>query len=233
MSLGSDIKAALDALSDANKADMAAVWEAIGGEIEDETIGITVGCIMMFDGTGWVDNSTMAGWYACIPENSGQGCPDMVNSFVMGKVVADAGTTGGANSITLASANLPTHTHTINHDHPSKTSSGPTSTDHTHTTNVGSHGHGIIENLAGTSAPYGIDYGTTANNSNSGYIKSTTIGNKTSGNPNTGGANRLDDHTHSVNLVNYTGSSGDGGFANTAFDNRPVWYSMIFIRKCA
>ena len=58
-----------------------------------------IGTIWMFDGTHWVDNFTIPGWYACIAANAGQGCPDMVDKFVMGKVVAGAGDTGGNNTI--------------------------------------------------------------------------------------------------------------------------------------
>jgi hypothetical protein len=60
--------------------------------------------------------------------------PNINNSlFLMGS--ATAGTTGGANSITLSTVNLPSHSHTINHGHANTfalaNATVPTST-HTH-----------------------------------------------------------------------------------------------------
>jgi hypothetical protein len=214
---------------------------------------IPVGTVWMFDGTNWVDNSTIAGWYACIAANVGQGCTDMVNRFVMGKVVAGGGSTGGSNSITIISAMLPTHTHAIDHDHPVKTSAGPSVADtgtqsasHSHTTDIGSHGHNLssnwhpsagssdyaLNNLCSVGANHGVPSWCTPQPS---YYRanSTTIGNKGSGIQSASHSHSMQSHTHEVNLDNFTGSSGDGGFANTAFDNKPAYYSIIFIRKCA
>ena len=97
-----------------------------------------VGFVAMFDGTGWVDNSTLPGWYACIAANAGVGAPDMVDKFAMGKVVTGSGVNGGNNSHTITSAELPTHTHAIDHTH--ATSSGQ-SVSHTHNTVMGNHKH--------------------------------------------------------------------------------------------
>jgi hypothetical protein len=56
------------------------------------------------------------------------------------------GTAGGGESKTINSANLPTHTHAIDHDHPA-TSSGTESADHTHSGSTGgisaNHVHAI------------------------------------------------------------------------------------------
>ncbi|GBR77286.1 hypothetical protein NO2_1690, partial [Candidatus Termititenax persephonae] len=41
------------------------------------------------------------------------------------------------------------------------------------------------------------------------------------------GANSVN-HTHSVTLSGNTGNTGSG----TAFDNRPSYYSLIYIRRC-
>jgi len=88
------------------------------------------GAIIMFDAnnaggggdpTGesgaWVDNETMPNWFACISGNSDHGCPNMVDKFVMGKVIAGAGGSGGSNVLidhTHASGNQSaSHTHTV------------------------------------------------------------------------------------------------------------------------
>jgi hypothetical protein len=72
-----------------------------------------IGTIKMFDGLGWADNCTLPGWYACIAANAGQGCPDMVDKFIMGKVIAGAGVVGGETAKTIAATHLPKHSHDI------------------------------------------------------------------------------------------------------------------------
>lgn len=88
-----------------------------------------VGTIKMFDGSAWSDNVTIVGWYACIAGNSGQGCPDLENQFIKGSAPADVLDTGGSATHTLTEAEIPSHTHSIDHDHAAAT--------------TGSHGHNI------------------------------------------------------------------------------------------
>lgn len=128
--------------------------------------GGAIGDTMMFDGTGWVDNATKPGWYACIAANASVGCPNLVDRFIMGKVVAGAGATGGSNTHQIAAAELPPHTHLVYTDY----SAGALS-----------------------------------------CVKAATI----------------------AGSVTYAIPTGDGGFANTAIDTKPAYYSVIFIRKCA
>ena len=139
---------------------------------------LPIGTILMFDGSGWVDAVTLPGWYACIAANAGVGCPDLLNRFIMGKVVAGAGATGGSNTHTIASGELPTHTH-----------------------DLANHAHEISVFGSGAGATWAIRDATTFSGvSNSGGPSSNT--------------------------------SGNGGFANTAIDTKPAYYSVIFIRKC-
>ncbi len=181
---------------------------------------LPIGIIWMFDGSGWVDNTTIPGWYACIAANAGVGAPDMVDKFVMGKVVAGSGATGGSNSHTITSAELPTHTHTIDHTH---ATSNVQSVNHTHDTIMGSHDHIIkMYSFSGTE-PTVQSYSAVFSLFASTSTQSTDLGTKTSG-------NQSASHTHTIPA--YAGSSGNGGFANNSFDNRPAYYSMIFIRKC-
>ena len=266
-----------------------------------------VGTIKMFDANNvggggtpagvsgaWIDDTTIPGWYACIAGNSDHGCPNLVDKFIMGKVIAGAAGTGGANSITITSAMLPVHTHTINHDHPNKTSTTPSANntagstvntgnqltshthshthgaktsgnnigDHKHDTVMGSHthnvyGHGATEPPVGPDIAdihtvnhtqilrsgliYSTDLGTKeSGNQKTAHTHSTTIGVKVSGNQSADHAHSMQahthapgNHTHDVDIVAFNGSSGNGGFANDAFNNRPAYYSVIFIRKCA
>ena len=164
-----------------------------------------VGEITMFAGT-WIDNVTMVGWYACTAGNSGHGCPDLVDKFVMGG--AASGASGGENSKTLAEAEMPQHTHTG--------TTANQSASHTHSFSS-AHAHGLFAGYTltswGGSGPRGVDIQTRGAdvNTKSGTASGTT-------------GNQSASHTHTITTDN-TGSS-------TAFDNRPAYYTVIFIRKC-
>jgi microcystin-dependent protein len=101
---------------------------------------------------------------------------------------------GGVASVTLAEANLPLHAHTINHDHGAQT-----------TTGGGSHNHG----------PQGADVFTVQNNV-AGFAVA-TVGGGPSTAFNTSTTTTVADHTHSVDLPNFTGNSGNGPGTATAF----------------
>lgn len=156
-----------------------------------------IGTIKMFDANNaggggtppgvsgaWVDDITIPGWYACISGNSDHGCPNLVDKFIMGKVIAGAGGTGGSNVL-------------IDHTH----GSGNQSASHTHITNIGSHSHVyqvLIAPGSGTGYPILTDETSSPNvNFNT---ESTTIGNKTSGDQ---GA----DHNHSIGSGSAPGST--------------------------
>lgn len=105
---------------------------------------------------------------------------------------ATGGATGGSETNTIGSGNLPTHTHTIDHDHGSVTSS--TDGSHVHDVNV-------------------VDQSTSSGSvANRGLV--TQGGGARNGVVTTAGS-----HTHTVDLPNFTGNSGNGGFANTALNN--------------
>ncbi|GBR75624.1 hypothetical protein NO2_0280 [Candidatus Termititenax persephonae] len=74
---------------------------------------LPIGTILIYDGTGWTDDSTLKGWYQC---NGKNGTPDLRDKFIMGGRSGEnmaRGGTGGADSrsITLQTANLPAHNH--------------------------------------------------------------------------------------------------------------------------
>ena len=202
-----------------------------------------VGTIWMYDGTNWKDNVTLPGWYACVPENEdggaaglSYGITSMVDRFVMGKSAAGAGAAGGANSYRLTAAQLPAHTHTINHDHP-QVHSGNQRQNHKHFLNFytktsGHHRHTI-------DMAEGEDVGTSALMKLMGYPseKKRTRSAPTShtgvhihgitgftGPPSS-------THNHAIDIPVFTGNSGSTGLG-AAVNSRPAFYSMIFIRKC-
>lgn len=111
--------------------------------------------------------------------------------------------TGGANTKTLTTTELPAHTHSINHDH------GAVST-----STAGSHSHGtnIYTNniLGGPLGPFPnaslVDI--------SSVIQTSMAG----------------DHTHSVDLPNFTGASGSAG-SGTGFDIRPKYFNVVYLMR--
>jgi hypothetical protein len=131
---------------------------------QESADALPIGSIIQFDGLGWADNCTLPGWYACIAANAGVGCPNLVDRFIMGKVVAGAGATGGSN----------THTNTV--------------------TEMASHRHALHD-----SQSYGVP----------SYL------------PQMGGP--------ALGHTGYTDYEGGGA----AWDIRPAYYSVIFIRRCA
>lgn len=181
----------------------------------DKTWFAPIGTIWQFDATGWVDNSSIPGWYACIAANAGVGCPDMVDSFVMGKVVAGAGSTGGVNTQNYGTK---AHTHTMG--------------THYHAVDLVNQGSG----LESQGHYHGQRVGSS---SGGGYIKAYQVdGNSTHATTSVSTTIRDRQHNHTHNHASRNTTTVDPGDTNstgsdTTFDNRPAWYSMIFIRKCA
>jgi len=242
----------------------------IGGKLIG---GLPIGAMIVYDannpggGSGgasgvWVDNSTLPGWYACVSGNSVWGCPNMQDKFLLGKVATGAGVAnGGSNSLALIEANLPAHTHTINHTHGEFTASSENA--HTHYLSVygvsadggGSHAHIIpiwvhqndvssnytkllFSNYsAGRSLTSGGQDGqfATTNLSTTREIwRTETIGiGHTHATTSTGTSGAGSSHTHTVNVTAYSGSSGSIGSA-TAMNllNTLATYTAIWIRRC-
>ncbi|MDR1997500.1 MAG: hypothetical protein LBQ83_04170 [Candidatus Margulisbacteria bacterium] len=73
---------------------------------------LPIGTILMYDGTGWVDNSTLPGWYQC---NGSNGTPDLRNRFIMGSTTRGQydRTDTTNNSLTLTANHLPKHKHSF------------------------------------------------------------------------------------------------------------------------
>jgi microcystin-dependent protein len=113
------------------------------------------------------------------------------------------GETGGAETRTLTTANLPSHSHTINHDH----SSDP----HSHTGN--SHTHTV-----GSSGDETITQGTTGG--------SRIVSNNTAGTTGSAGGGQTSSSPANVNPMSGTsGSTGSG----TAFNNMPPYLGLVYI----
>ncbi|MDR1997692.1 MAG: hypothetical protein LBQ83_05155, partial [Candidatus Margulisbacteria bacterium] len=64
----------------ANTGDMTTAL-ALKANTGDVQAKLPVGTILMYNGSGWVNNSTLPGWYKCDGSN---GTPNLVNKFVRG-----------------------------------------------------------------------------------------------------------------------------------------------------
>ena len=216
------------------------------------------GSVQMFAGStspsGWllcdgsaVNRTTYGALFATIGVTYGSGdgsttfnLPDMRSRMPIGAGTGTGltnrtlGGSGGGETKAINSANLPTHTHTIDHDHPA-TGSGTESADHAHYTSGGTglpdanHSHAIGIRFAGYAGGgngmYIADGGFPAQY-NSGTVSAWhahSWGNWS------GGRNAA--HTHTTDLGNFTGSSGNGGFANTPLDVVNPFLSLNFIIK--
>jgi microcystin-dependent protein len=206
--------------------------------------GVPSGVIAMWSGS---IASIPSGWVLCDGLNS---TPDLRDRFIVGAgntyAVAD---TGGADSVTLAETNLPSHTHSVSgttasdgaHTH---NVSGNTSNTgaHSHsgsTSNTGSHGHNL-----NTSGAYRVAFPGSSNTYNAGAegtgrggtIASAISAGAHSHNFNTsntgahshtlsGTADSAGAHTHSFSTT--SGATGGG----TAHENRPPYYALAYIMK--
>lgn len=201
--------------------------------------------------TGWLllDGSTVASadstypaLWAVVPVSWQSGTslvlPDMSDKMLFGQSTTSLGASGGANSKTIASANLPTHFHTLSsHTH--------TMNDHVHS--LSSHTHTVNPDSATTLGPnddivrrldsYTGGYVIPIDSNNDGFADGVTYAGGTTQGMAISGTDFS--HTHTIDLPSKTSSgpsvantgsnndatdgpstntTGDGGFANTALD---------------
>jgi len=183
---------------------------------------VPTGIIAMWSGS---IASIPSGWALC---NGSNGTPDLRNRFVVGAgSTYNPGNTGGADTVTLATTQIPSHTHSVSgntatdgsHNHGGNTS---TAAAHRHSLDSGTIG-GLVVNFTGASTlnngtgqslPYVQSIGTT-NASQTGFDGSHnhTI-------PSTGST-----HSHSLSLT--SGATGGG----QSHENRPPYYALAYIMK--
>ena len=113
---------------------------------------------------------------------------------------SSVGGTGGANTKTLTTTELPAHTHSIEHDH------GSVSTNTT-----GAHSHDISYTYTVT-GPITIPQ---------------AVGSAVNATVQTGSAGN---HAHTVDLPNFTGTSGSAG-SGTGFDIRPKYFNVVYLMR--
>jgi microcystin-dependent protein len=197
---------------------------------------------MLCDGTA-VSRTVFANLFSAIGVTYGGGngsttfnLPDMRSRMPVGVGAGtglsfrNLGTSGGGETKVINSSNLPTHTHTIDHDHPA-TSSGTESSDHSHSGTTGTvssdHAHPIGISFVGYAA--GGSIMATPNGNNPMTYPSLGITANHTHAFGTGGRSAA--HSHSTDLGNFTGSSGNGGFSNTPIDVMNPFLGLNFIIK--
>ncbi|WAX24595.1 tail fiber protein [Escherichia phage vB_EcoM_DE15] len=187
-----------------------------------------IGIVLQFDNATNPNNSFPGTvWEQILDGRSARSA----TSAEAGTTAGQIGSTGGSDTASLAVANIPghthgmqnhthsiaahthtmAHTHSINHDHGAVTSSS--SGAHTHSVSGTAASNGAHTHTAGTGytgagnyigAGTGTGLGTMTTNSAGAHTHSV------SGTAASAGA-----HTHSVDLPNYTGTSGGSSAANT------------------
>lgn len=180
-----------------------------------------IGTIKVFGPSGTIPT----GWQLCDGTNS---TPDLRDRFIVGAgSTYSAGNTGGANTVTLATTEIPSHLHGVglttaienqDHSHGVNINTGGQSQSHTHSitmvdgANPGGGSDGLIlqtNYFLATS----LQTGTTSQD----HIHNVS--------GNTAGIN----NTHNHNVTGNTNNTGGGG----AHENRPPYYAVRFIIKTA
>jgi hypothetical protein len=175
------------------------------------------GAIIMWGGA---INAIPAGWQLCDGSNS---TPNLRDRFVVGAGSSYAvNNTGGNTSISIATTNLPAHTHSVSLTGTSGAAGGHL---HSATSTVSDPGH------AHTVPDYAIAAGVGLYPSYySGYAQTqvtettTTVGTGVSVGTTVAA---VADHTHTLSLSGTSGSTGSG----TSIDTRPPYYALCYIQK--
>ncbi len=200
--------------------------------------GVPSGIISMWSGA---ISAIPLGYVLCDGTN---GTPDLRNRFIMGAGDAySPAASGGSSSVTLSTANLPSHTHGDgsyggttsgggSHNHTGTTS---TKGNHSHsgsTNTTGNHSHSTKYVQNGIEGSPAIKY---ANGSGFGNMGTTSSGNhshsistNTTGNHNhTFTTSTKSNHTHAFNVGGTSGATGSG----EAVDTTPPYFALAYIMK--
>ena len=170
------------------------------------------------------------GWLLC---NGTSGTPNLMDRFVVGAgSTYTVGATGGAATVALTEANLPSHTHGVN------ITSGGNSRGHTHG-GTATATTGLTGNINGISESFGVHGGTADGVFSKGAAFN--LGGTPSGSSDSGNCSRVafngnhghsittdgenQNHTHAVNGA--TDATGSG----TAHNNLPPYYALCYIMK--
>lgn len=167
---------------------------------------VPVGLIAMWSGA---INAVPTGWALCDGTN---GTPNLRDRFVVGAGTTYAvGATGGSNTVSLTTSQMPAHTHSV-------TATGSTDNQGLHTHTINDPGHGHTYGRAGGIYGNGFAFQDQSINGTGYTTNIATTGITMNG---AGG------HTHSV-IVNGNTSQVGG---SEAHENRPPYYALAYIMK--
>tara|TARA_R110001606_G_scaffold101624_10_gene223102 strand:- start:4291 stop:5241 length:951 start_codon:yes stop_codon:yes gene_type:complete len=164
--------------------------------------------------TGWLwldggvyagANTLYPGLWAVAPSSWKSGTtlslPNMTDRILQGPASgssAGIGSTNGSNTVTLSTAHMPSHAHTMDHDHPSVS-----------TSDTGAHRHlGLYVGADNGYATEVFRGGAAAFGTSSVNGSTTDSGHAGQGRHRTGSAG---DHQHTLDVPNFTGSTGSIG----------------------
>lgn len=179
---------------------------------------IPTGVIVMWSGAS---DAIPTGWVLCDGNNN---TPNLVDRFIVGAgSTYTVGATGGSNTVTLTTAQMPSHTHTFtgaSHNH-----SGSVSLSGLSCSSAGEHTHAINSADSLSDSDYNGKYPLARNyRSVSGSYS--------------GGIVSAGAHTHSITgsgTVTIDAATAGGTNSNTgsgsAHENRPPYYALCFIMK--
>lgn len=178
--------------------------------------GIPVGVITMWSGS---IAAIPAGWALC---NGTSGTPDLRDRFVVGAGSSYAvGNTGGANTVTLDTTQIPSHTHTgsgttgnnnVDHTHSGTTAS--TDLTHSHTGSGTTSSTNVDHTHSGTTSSVDLTHSHTGSGTSSGqsvgHTHSGTTGTESVGHTHTGsGTTSAVSNDHSHGFSGTTSGVGD------------------------
>ena len=173
--------------------------------------------------------SIPSGWVLCDGNNS---TPDLRSRFVVGAGTGGSyspGDTGGANSVTLTEAQMPSH----NHSFSGSSSHSHTVNNHTHSfsgSGSNTHSHNIFatnfndHNDSARRIQNGRNDSTSSSGNNNFSTDNATISISISG---TTGGSSPSTNSQTVSISGNTGSKGSGN----SHENRPPYYALCYIMK--
>jgi microcystin-dependent protein len=204
--------------------------------VQDATaVAIPSGVIMMWSGS---IGSIPAGFLLC---NGASGTPDLRDRFVVGAgSTYSPGNTGGANTVTLTTAQLPSHAHSISgsgntgnnnvgHNHTFNVNSGNQSANHSHAVNDPGHFHGRGRVRTGLASGNNPNLGSVEGNTTTAFTGISLGNNNANHFHNVAGttANNSANHFHAFSFSGTSGAEGSG----SAHENRPPYYALAYIMK--
>ena len=207
---------------------------------------IPSGVIVMWSGT---NADIPSGWALCDGNN---GTPNLVDRFILARSAAsNTNSTGGGNTVTLAEANLPSHSHGMS----SVTTGGAGSHSHNFNANTGNSGN---HSHSGTGANHTHSFsGSVGYRSNSGgntttnywkamsvnryynqYImgknRNTSSAGAASFNTNSAGSHSHNFNANTGNVGNHThniSGNTDAAGSGSALTVTPIYFTLAFIMK--